>query len=889
VRNLESKLLSEIGYLNNIDNIIAVYEPRFNYETNVYNFDIKFFNECFIKEFNSRDLIDNNVRIISEYLKKSFGDCLVKFEEGFKTITTNLPINDKSYKINICRFGDKYILCTLYKSEDILINKEVHWTNSCFIENSMEIIFIVGEDGKILHANKKAVEAYGYTNDEFLNLSVFDIRNQDVRNLTKKQLDQALKRGIQFKTYHYKKDGSRFPVEVRSIRCSEKCKDTVVSIVRDLTDIEEIFNDATVFSVSLDIFDEPFIVFTKDMNISHWSIGAEEKFGFKREEIIGKNLDELVPKDKLDESERLFNMVKSGNVIKNFETIRLDKYGNILEVLVSISSVFDMDGMFSGVVAIYKDISEKKELIKKLREHEERWRYALETGHFGVWDWDIKNNRVFYSNFFKIMLGYKEEEISDSFEEWTSRVHPDDIEYFMGELQKHFQGKEYIMEFRMKCKDNSYKWIKSRSQIVYWTEGGNPQRMIGTVEDITDRKLMEHRLKEKYNQLKILKEEADNANKAKTQFLANMSHEIRTPMNGIMATIQLLQLGDLNEGQHKYTKMLKESADNLLNIINNLLDISKIESGKFTLNNELFNLKETINNIYNYLLITGNSKGLEVSFYLDSNIDSEVVGDELRLKEILSNLISNAIKFTDEGYVSFRVKLLESNDNAQRIEFRVKDSGIGIEEDYKEKIFNNFSQGDISTRKKYKGTGLGLAISKQLAELMQGDISFESNIGEGSTFIFTCEFKRVKTKDNNGIQKKSIKDKKEYNNRKIDKTILCIEDNIINQEVIENIIANKGYRYLSAYNGKEALESLKNNKIDLILMDIQLPELNGFETTKIIRCGEENIRNIPIIAMTAYAMREDRDKCIRAGMNDYISKPFDLENFYDILGSYLGT
>jgi len=758
---VSDSILKGLSYLNNINNIIAVYEPLFDSKKGSYDFNVKFLNNCFRKKFNSEYLIDSNVDMISTCLQNSLLDCLVKFQEGRNTITTNVYINGILYKVNFCKFGDEYILCTFLKNEDVLANEQIFLDGKDFIEKSLDIILIVGKYGKIIYGNPKAIETYGYSFDELVSLDIFTLRNEDKRKFTQKQLNKALDRGIKFKTYHYKKDGSKFPVEVRSIYSNEKSKNMVVSIIRDISDVEEAYEDAKIFSISLDILDDPFIIFNKEMKVSHWSNGAEIKFGFEKEEVMGKNMSELRPKDILNELQMLKNMINSGKVVKNYETIRLDKYGNAVNLLISASPIYDEDGIFSGIVSIYKDIS--------------------------------------------------------------------------------------------------------------------------------DRKLIEQELQEKYKQLKLLKQKAENANKAKSLFLANMSHEIRTPMNGIIATIQLLQLECVNEDQNKYIKLLKESANIMLSVINNLLDISKIEYGTFKLNNEPFNLKETINNIYNNLLITGNLKGLEVSYYLDSNIDFEIIGDELRLKEILTNLIGNAVKFTDEGYVSFRVKIISDDDNSEKIEFRIKDSGIGIEEDFKEKMFKNFSQGDLSTRKKYMGTGLGLAISKQLATLMNGDICFESIVGQGSTFIFTCEFLKCRKKSHDIQENNIIEEKIEINSSENDKIILCVEDNLINQEVMENIIKRKGYKYIAAYNGNEALNILKNNKVDLILMDVQMPELNGFETTKIIRDAESDGTHIPIIAMTAYATREDKDKCIQAAMDDYIVKPFDIEKLYESIELYLRT
>jgi len=437
------------------------------------------------------------------------------------------------------------------------------------------------------------------------------------------------------------------------------------------------------------------------------------------------------------------------------------------------------------------------------------------------------------------------------------------------------------------CKNNGYKWIRSKGRVSQWKENGEPLRMIGTHEDISKERLIQEELKERYEQLELLKQEAESASKAKSQFLANMSHEIRTPMNGVIATLQLLQISNLTDEQRRYVDLLKNSADNLVAIIDSILDIAKLESGKIELNCEPFDLKETVNSIYQTHLLAANAKGLEAGCFFDPNLDNEVIGDELRLRQILTNLLNNAVKFTDKGYISFRKRLISSDDDEQKIEFSVKDTGIGIDESYKPKMFQNFSQGDLSKKKKYMGAGLGLAISKQLAELMNGDIHFESAVGKGSTFYFTCTLKK-KRNPLNPVKENSISEPKETRNQSVsDKVILCIEDNLINQEIMESIIKKRGYRYFAAYDGNEALEKLKENKVDLILMDIQMPGLNGYEVTRIIRNMQNNKKNIPIIAMTAYAMHENRDKCIQAGMDDYISKPIDIDKLYSILDAFL--
>ncbi|ABR48230.1 PAS/PAC sensor hybrid histidine kinase [Alkaliphilus metalliredigens QYMF] len=770
---------------------------------------------------------------------------------------------------------------------DDMKKEEVNTNYKNVLEDLMDIILIVDKNGKIVYGNKRAVETYGYTYEELVNLSVFDLRNQDIEEPVQEQLKQALLRGIEFKTYHYKKNGTKFPVEVRSRYSGEQSKGNVVSIIRDISHIDKIAKDAEMFSVSLDILDDAIVTFTKDLKVSLWSKAAEEKLGYTKEEIVGQNIKILVPNEKIKEFENEIFEVRKGNVVERLETIRLHKNGNAIDVSISVSPFYDPDGVLIGVLGVYKDISQRKELAKQLKRNEERWRYALEGGRFGIWDWDIENNKIFSADLWKEILGYNEGELNDTYEDWMSKVHPEDFPYVKDKLNKHSRGEKYIDEFRMKCKDNTYKYLRAKGQIIEWREDGNPLRMMGTLEDITDRKIIEEELKEKYKQLELLKEEAENANKAKSQFLANMSHEIRTPMNGIFGVVQLLESTDVGAEQNKYINMLKESTHTLAGIINDILDISKIESGTFKLNNEPFNLTEMISSIYHGLLVDGNAKGLEVGYYLDPNINPQVIGDELKLKQILTNLISNAVKYTEQGFVSFRVNRISFDEHTEKIQFNVKDSGIGIKDGFKEKIFEDFSQEDSSTRKKYQGTGLGLAISKNLALLMQGDISFESKLGEGSIFTFTCELQKSRTEDVNTKNHDIVKEKVEYSNQNSNKVILCVEDNIMNQEVMESIVTKKGYQYLAAYNAKEALDILENKKVHLILMDIQLPDLNGFEITKSIRMAKGPMKDVPIIAVTAYVDHKIENKCIQAGINDYMPKPLDLEKLYEMLESYL--
>lgn len=742
------------------------------------------------------------------------------------------------------------------------------------LDKLMDIILIIGKNGNILYANKNAVEIYGYTYNELININFFNLIDKDYIDIK-----ELLEEGISLNSTHYRRDGSKFNAGIKPIYSIEEF--TVISIERPSYCLYDIFNN-TIFLRLLDIFDDAAVVFSKDFNIFIWSKSAEKKFGYNSDEVFGKNVNILIPDNEIEELENRFSVVMQGKNIECYETKRKDKNGKILDVYISVLPLLDCSGNFNGAFAVYKDITDK------FKKSEELFKNALEGGKFAVWDWNIETDEYYNSYLINELLGYNDNEIGNTKEDIINKIHPEDLSYVEDRINRHFNGEDYVAEFRMKCKNEEYKWIRSKGRVSEWSEDGRPLRMVGTHEDITDKKLIEGELKEKYRRSEKLKEEAENANKIKSQFLANMSHEIRTPMNGVFGMVQLLETTDLNQEQHKYVGILNESLNNLSVIIDDILDRSKIELGNITLNEEPFDLKKTINDIYYNLLVTGNLKGLEISYYLDPNINFQVVSDELKIKQVLNNLMNNAVKFTEKGYVSFKIKILQNNEKTVQIEFRIKDTGIGIDDSYKDKLFRNFSQGDIQINKEYKGTGLGLSISKQIAQRLNGDIVFESKKGEGSTFIFTCEFKKYNAIDSklpgdfNNNQKCINYDKE---NQQF--TILGVEDNLINQEVLESIIKRKGYNYLAAYNGKEALKLLEDNNVNLILMDIQMSELNGYETAEIIRREIDKESGIPIIAITAYAMREDAEKCMAAGMNDYIAKPFNLKEFYNVIEKHL--
>jgi signal transduction histidine kinase/CheY-like chemotaxis protein len=379
---------------------------------------------------------------------------------------------------------------------------------------------------------------------------------------------------------------------------------------------------------------------------------------------------------------------------------------------------------------------------------------------------------------------------------------------------------------------------------------------------------------------------AKSASNAKSNFLANMSHEIRTPMNAIMGMADLLAETPLSYKQQKYVNIFQSAGDNLLHIIDDILDISKIESGKFELTKNEFSIKTLVQEVFDILKSKAEEKKLLLTYEFLPDIHEYLLGDEFRIKQILMNLIGNSIKFTTSG--SIVVHVGRNNDTSRKghLWFEVSDTGIGIAKEQQDKLFQIYSQADSSTTKSYGGTGLGLAISKKIVEMMGGEIWMDSNIGSGTKMYFTLNCEEVKSPTLKTNEPQSDKKKSDTNHHGV--KILVVEDAEFNRILIQEYLKNTNHQITEAENGKIAVEKVKQNEYDIILMDMQMPVMDGYSATHEIREWEKqtNHAHIPIVAVTAYALKEEEDKSIAVGCDQHLSKPVSKENLLKVLESF---
>ena len=620
-----------------------------------------------------------------------------------------------------------------------------------------------------------------------------------------------------------------------------------------------------------------------------------QTLGYTRDKLSRMTWAELTYPEDLAPDLAQFNRMLAGEINSYAMDKRfIHKDGHLVYTQLAVSHVRKPDASLDYVVAMVEDISERKHSELALENSEKQLRFVLEGSELGFWDWDIAAGNVDRNEQWALMLGYTHDEVKNTTQQWSDFVYPDDRERAWDSINAVIEGRSnfHRLEYRMLHKTGSIRWILDQASVMQRDADGKPLRMCGTHTDVTALKqnaieLEQHRhhlmelVEAQTQDLRIAKEVAETANVAKSAFLSNMSHEIRTPLNAITGMAHILRRSGLTLQQTDKLDKIEAAGNHLLEIINAVLDLSKIEAGKFTLEDTPVRVEALLGNIASMLDQKAKDKGIRFQIETTS-LPHDLHGDPTRLQQALLNYAANALKFTETGRITLRVKEETQTDTTSTLRFEIEDSGIGIAPEALAKLFRAFEQADNSTTRKYGGTGLGLAITRKIAEVMGGTTGVTSTEGKGSTFWFTAVLRKGHPSGEEPARAGVESAEQAILRNHAGKCILLAEDEPINREIAQTLLEDVGLKVDLAKDGKEAVEKASSGNYAVILMDMQMPVLDGLDATRQIRqlpgCG-----TIPTLAMTANAFVENKDQCFEAGMDDFISKPVTPEALYETL------
>ena len=802
-------------------------------------------------------------------------------------------------------------------------------TLSRAVEQCPAAVVITGLDGSIEYVNPGFVTTTGYAIDEVLGRNPRCLQSGVHSKQFYVQMWQTICRGEVWRgeICNRKKDGELFwedstiapvldagghathfvavKIDITARKRAEAEFQKAVDQLRETTAFQEAILNSAEYSI---------VATDTDGTITAFNAGAERMLGYTAEEVVGRGTpviihdrDEMIERTKAMAAE-LGTPMEPG--VETFvararrgetdegEWTYVRKDGTKFPALLSVTAIRDKARQITGFLGIAQDVTARTAAEESLRASEQRYRLLTENMRDVVWTADANMNLTYMSPSMKLFTGYTAEEwLTMSLEE---KFTPQSIELLKNEYQRAMSStlkdsatepRSDYLELEYRRKNGGTVWAELKMSPLLGTDGV-PVGVQGVTRDLTTRKKAEQELQEYARKLEHANIAAEAASRAKSDFLATMSHELRTPLNGVIGMTELLRGTRLDSRQREFVDACHTSGRALLDLINDILDFSKIEAGKLELEHRDFNLRELVQATLDMMAIPARQKGLRLSSQIAPQVSEHVCGDSARLRQVLVNLVGNAIKFTASGEVRVQLSSRQTPKGQPVIRFAVSDTGIGISADRLSRLFVSFSQADSSTTRKYGGTGLGLAISRNLVLLMAGQIGVTSQLGQGSTFWFEVPLPAVEADPSAVGPEVSTATDSPRPRSLAGRRVLLAEDNRINQMFAREVLSEAGMECCTAGNGQEALAALAQERFDAVLMDCQMPEMDGFAATRQIRAWEKEGRlagHLPVLALTANAIKGDRERCLEAGMDAYVAKPFSAAQLLDAIEGLLAV
>jgi PAS domain S-box-containing protein len=774
------------------------------------------------------------------------------------------------------------LAASLNQMIDALARQEA--VNNAIVETAAVGLFTFDTSGSLETCNAAAAELFGHTSEDLVGQKVWNLMPSPdpwrpgayFAPLADEPV--STKAVLRREVPGLRKDGSRFLVSLAVRPMIVGGRKRFTAVVRDLTrrrEYEDRLRESEErYRSVVAALEEGVMLVGLDGAIQACNAGAERILGFTADQMLGRTAMDPVwgavhedgspfPGEEHPIPETLRTGLPRSDVVMGVRRFN----GSLVWLSVNSQPLFRPgENTLYAAVASFTDITNQKNNEEQTLQLANNMRLLLECSGEGICGIDVEGCCTFINHAGARILGFQADELlGRNIHELTHHTRADGTAYAdeecpIGKAIRAGQAYRSSDEVMWRADGTSFAVEYSAHPLI---DGGTIQGGVVTFADIARRKHSEEELRQ-------AKEAAEAANRAKSAFLANMSHEIRTPMNGILGMTEVVLDSSLSAEQRDCIETVKNSADALLVVINDILDFSKVEAGKLDFDPQIFALREGLSDTLKSLAQRADLKGLELVCRVAPETPDYLIGDLGRIRQVLVNLVGNAIKFTTNGKVTVNVGLYEAPADGVHLHFSVADTGIGIPMENQARIFDPFEQADSSITRRYGGTGLGLTISSRLVEMMGGRLWLNSEPGRGSTFHFTAVLGRAEPPASNpAFPSPSTTPARTL-------AILVAEDNIVNQKVIVRMLTKRGHAVTVVGNGQEALNALEMASFDLVFMDVQMPEMGGFEATARIRAAEtDGRRRLPVIAMTAHAMKGDRERCLEAGMDGYVSKPIE--------------